>query len=100
MKNKLIKLELVLLFTVMLGSCSKHIVMNDYKCKYVQAIPIRMVVTSEYGSELVEGDIEKMDDCIKFSTIIRGKSVRRMICGQYMISAFEDVKNLNKQLKN
>lgn len=83
-----------------LGSCERHVVKTDKRFQVPGSPVTRVVVTSPYGNELVEGNLEQVEGCIRYETVIKGKTVRRVVCGSYMLSGIPDGKLLNKQLKN
>ena len=100
MKNLKILLASILLAGIM-GSCSQHIVKTDSRFQVPGEPAVRVVVTSDlFGNELVEGNLEQVENCIRYETVIKGKTIRRVVCGTYGLSGLPNSKLLNKQLKN
>lgn len=100
MKNLKILVASILIAFVM-GSCSPHIVKKDSRFQTPGTPAMRVIVTSYlFGPELVEGNIQLEDGCLNYSTIIKGKTIRRMVCDKYALTGVEDSKSLDRQLKN
>lgn len=97
--KKLNNIFKILLVVLLLTSCSKNEVKHDSRFTRPVETKLAVVVISSLGHELVDGDPEQMGDCLMYKTIIKKLTVRRLICGDYILTSYENGKIMRKDLK-
>lgn len=97
-RNALITLSLVITFCF---SCKTQV--TKTKSLFYEGTPkIVKVVVTPYNNDIVEGGVDFLaDGCISYSVKDKkGKTIYRIICQDYLICGYNDVKSMKKDLKN
>jgi hypothetical protein len=95
-KNALLVIAAVITF----AACSKNNVKSDSRFARPIESKLAIVVISQYGAELVEGDPQQMGDCLMYQTKINKTVVRRLLCDKYLITAYDNPKTMRKDIRN